>query len=485
MFTVNRELLGADGAPSPVLLERLLQLQSENHSERLDKLADYVARHHAIESRRRMRGLPNNRLIHDLPGYIVALTSSYLVGAPVKYTLPDESAGQEAFDALQDALRMADSGSVDAELAVDASTYGKGVELCYADEQARPRVAQIDARRSFVVYDDTVEHAPLFGVSTSDRKNELLQRIGENVTVYTASEIIHMQRDGQEAPAEVGREPHFFGGVPMIEYWNNARETGDFEGVMSLIDAYDALESDRVNDKQQFTDAIFVLKGVGALGADDTEEVVEPDDEDGEPQTATTEQKEKTDPSVRLRQTRTLFLPGDGADAQFVTKPDAESGNEVLKKAISGDIHKLSFVPDLTDEMFSGNSSGVAMRFKLFGLEQLTNTKERWFREGLRTRLRLLAHFLSVRGAQALDASEIQIAFTRSLPVNDLEIAQTVAAYDGHVSDMTLLQHIPWVDDAEAELQLLQSQRDEQLKRQQQTFEAQSFRDDTQKDQEQ
>ena len=27
----------------------------------------------------------------------------------------------------------------------------------------------------------------------------------------------------------------------MVEYWNNAREQGDFEPVMGLIDAYDAV----------------------------------------------------------------------------------------------------------------------------------------------------------------------------------------------------------------------------------------------------
>ena len=51
------------------------------------------------------------------------------------------------------------------------------------------------------------------------------------------------------------------GGVPVVEYWNNAQETGDFEPVLSLIDAYDTLESDRVNDKQQFTDAVLLLTG--------------------------------------------------------------------------------------------------------------------------------------------------------------------------------------------------------------------------------
>ena len=61
--------------------------------------------------------------------------------------------------------------------------------------------------------------------------------------------------------------------------------------------------------------------------------------------------------SQRLRHTRTLFLPGDGADAGFITKPDSESGSELLRKSLADDIHKLSFVPDLTDVMFAGDLS--------------------------------------------------------------------------------------------------------------------------------
>ena len=88
-------------------------------------------------------------------------------------------------------------------------------------------------------------------------------------------------------------------------------------------------------------------------------------------------------------------------------------------------------VPDLTDEQFAGNVSGVAMRFKLLGLEQLTKIKERWFREGLRARLKLFCAFLSLRGEPPVDADRVQIVFTRALPVNELEIAQTVNATAG------------------------------------------------------
>ena len=58
--------------------------------------------------------------------------------------------------------------------------------------------------------------------------------------------------------------PHYFGLVPVVEYKNNEQCLGDYEQVISLIDAYDKLESDSLNDFEQFTDAYLILKGVAA-----------------------------------------------------------------------------------------------------------------------------------------------------------------------------------------------------------------------------
>ena len=442
MIVIDRKLLAPDGMPGAELLGTLLRRHAQARV-RLDEISDIYARRHRVSARRRLAGLPNNRLAHDLPGYIATMAAGYLVGSPVRYAPPD---GQEdAFEPVRRAYAEASVESVDAELAMDAAVYGKAVELCYADAFARPKVAQMDPKSSFVVYDDTVEHAPLFGVACHDLIDDQLRRRGERVSVYGPHAVVHFERAGSETPREVGRQAHYFGGVPMVEYWNNAREEGDFEPVMGLIDAYDALQSDRVNDKQQFTDAVFVLKGVGALGVEDTEE-------EAAGEVLSPAGKAAEDPSVRLRRTRTLFLPGEGADAQFVTKPDAESGNELLRLSLKSDIHKLSMVPDLTDEQFAGNVSGVAMRFKLLGLEQLTKIKERWFREGLRTRLRRFCAFLALRGEAEVDAGRVEIIFSRSLPVNELETAQTLSAYRGLVPDRLLLSQVPFIGDAQAVL---------------------------------
>ena len=132
----------------------------------------------------------------------------------------------------------------------------------------------------------------------------------------------------------------------------------------------------------------------------------------------------------------------------------SEADVEVLRRALAEDIHKLSMVPDLSDESFAANASGVAMRFKLWGLEQLVNMKQRWFIEGLRQRLGLYARFLELRGYPALDVAGVKIALTRAMPANLLEQAQIaqMAASAGAASTETRVRFLhdadEWSEDA-------------------------------------
>ena len=378
----------AAGLPVSAALVMGCMKEFRGELHRLSRLREYMNRRHQIDLRTRRRGVPNNRLMHDLPNYITQTAAGYLIGEPIAYAC----AQSEALAQVLAAYRAADVDSVDCELAVDAAAYGRAVELVYADEQSLPRVAQIDPLCAFVVYGEDASHRPLFGVLTGETRDESGHVIGVTADVFTPDERVHFAGKTQTALAETSRERHFFGGVPMIEYWNNAHETGDFEGVLPLIDAYDALQSDRVNDKQQFTDAVLVLYGVAGLA----------DDDDGRPA------------SQRLRDEKTLCMPDGDGRVEFLTKQLSESDTEVLKESLRADIHKLSFVPDMSDASFGGNQSGVAMRYKLFGLTRLTGIKERWFKEALRERMRRVSYFLSLRGAPTLNVDRVDIVMRRA-----------------------------------------------------------------------
>lgn len=426
-----------------VAKEALISCITEHQGRlnRLNMLRRYVKNEHDILKRTRAANKPNNRLVHAFPRYITTMASGYLIGAPVSYA--DEKQDQ-ALEGIAKQYARIEIQAKDMELARDASAYGRAVELLYADSAARPKCAPLDPREAFVVYDDTVELQPIFGVHFFRAVKNDGKDGAYHVNVYTDSRVeryvVDEIDDLKEAVPEAS-ESHYFGGVPINEYFNDEDETGDFEPVITLIDAYNTLQSDRINDKEQFVDAVLLLHGFSM-------------EDDAEGRT----------PAEQIRQDRILMLPGEKAGGEYLSNNLNEEQTEVLKKAIKEDIHKMSMVPDLTDKEFASDASGVAMRYKLLGFEQLVKNKERWFREGLRDRLRMFAHFMAIKGNPALDVDDVQITFTRSLPTNELELSQIVQALQDIVPDEILLKLLPFVQDPKAAMELLKQQKAEAAK---------------------
>ncbi len=412
------------------LTGRLLQGCLNEHlrqTERLSLLRGHYEGLSPITERVRGDGLPNNRLAHGFARYIVMVASSYLVGGAVRYEI--DEGRDAALKGLLDAYRAADIASVDIELAKNASLYGRGVEHIYTDRAAAVRSASLDPRAAFVVYADDVEKQPLFGVSFQPTTDADGAPRGWEATVCTESET-HLYRSDSFGSlllrAPQARLPHYFARVPMIEYWNNDECESDLTGVMSLIDAYDVLQSDRVNDHEQLVNALLVIYGAR----------IETD-------------SRGRSPAQQLRQDKLLYLPDREAGAQYLSRPEGGGDLETLRAALSRDIHKFSMIPDLTDDDFRDNVSGVGMKYKLLPLEQLCRVKERWFREALRERLRCYAQFLFVKGGRALDPRQVRMVFSRALPVDDLEAAQTVKTLENIVPRESLVAHLPFMDGAQ------------------------------------
>lgn len=407
MIIRNKAHLSETGLPTSEMLKSVI---TEHFAQlpRLERLRDYYLANNDIMHRVRSAGLPNNRLAFPFARYITSVATGYLIGKPVDYSADDKDSA--LMELITDVYRRASMPAMDAENARNASIYGRGIEYVYVREQdVMPRVSVLDPRSAFVVYDESYELEPLFGVYISRRTGADGTVIGYRATVATAT-MIAQYNAGDRTMSDlspVDAVEHYFGGVPMVEYWNDENERGDFEWIIPLIDGYDKLLSDRVNDKERFVDALLVLIG------------------------CTMEEDEKgRTPARQLREDKMLSLPDSGSDVKYLAAQMDENGAEILRQALVEDIHKLSMVPNLSDKEFSANASGVAMRYKLWGLEQLIGVKQQWFTEGLRHRLKLFVNFLSVKGAPTLDVADVQIQFTRAVPVNKLEIAQYVQAAD-------------------------------------------------------
>lgn len=410
------------------------------------KCRDYYEGKHDILSRNRKEGLPDVKIVCNHAKDITDTATGYFMGNPITYSNTDDTDITPLLSAFDDA----DVDDVDADNAQDMSIYGLAYEYVYAKKgEPKPALKNLSPLHTFIVVDDSIEENELFGVYYWPKKDDAKDIKTWVATICTEHYNWTLNIDNDVKAANTlteTPEPHNFGGIQIIEYLNNKEGMGDFEQQIPLIDAYNTLMSDRVTDKEQFIDAILVL--YGSILGDDEEETKEAQEE--------------------LRKKKLLELPAD-AKAEYLTRAMDEAGAETLRKAIKEDIYNFSHVPNLTDENFAGNTSGVAMEYKLLGLEMITKVKERYYKRGLQKRIILFCNFLNMQ-AMAQDASSVIPTFARSLPKNLQELAQTLYNMKDLVSMKTLLKQIPFVEDPDMEIEELTKQKEEAIKQQQEMF---------------
>lgn len=394
---------------------------------RYEKLYNYYKGEHDILNRSKGQGLANNKIVVNFAGQITNTATGYLVGIPVTYS------SNLNIERLTDSLDLMDTVSHDMDIAKFCSIYGNVFEMLYKNIDGGLSVTYISPTNAFIIYSDDVEKIPLFGVSYFYEKEKY------RVEVYTATHLYRYIAEKSIDHLMLADTPtvHNIGELPIIEFVNNEEKQGDFEQVISLMDAYNVLQSDRVNDKEQFIDAVLVLKGVSLSDNSDIEAI-------------------KT-----LKKHKLLEMPEDAA-AEYLTRQFDEGSVEILRKSLENDIYRDSGIPNLTDENFVGNASGVAMRYKLIDFEQKTQIKERYFTYGLKKRLKTILSFLNLKSGSKLKVSDIKIQFTRNLPVNEAELVKVVTELQGIVPNRILLGLLPFVDDIDYVMELIDREKKEQ-----------------------
>lgn len=397
---------------------------NRKREQRLQKLYEYYKGKTAICGRILAdASKPNNKIVNPYASYITDTFTGYFLGEPITYT----SKNEQLLARIDELYNYNDEAAENAELAKDASIFGVAYELLYTDENADIRFKKIDAIKAIPIYDNTLEEDLLYFIRYYDNTDIMTNKTTAFVEVYSREWIRYYV---DEYALEFVREvPHAFKGVPINIYQNNEELLGDFENVISLIDAYDKITSDSVNDMEYFADCYLALYGMSGTEAEDI---------------------------TAMKEQRVLLMETD-ARAEWLTKQINDTYVENLKNRIDTQIHKFSRCPALTDADFAANASGVAMKYKLMGLETATSKKERAFKKALQRRLELICNVYSVMGTD-FDYREIQMNFTRNIPSNLVEMADVISKIGHLLSEETQISLLPIEINATDELQKKQAE---------------------------
>lgn len=418
------------------LINKLIKLHDED-CERYITLEDYYRGKAKIYDRSKEDYKANNKLALDYPSYIVDILLGLFVGKPISYTVADEN--KEMMQGLQEVFDLNNEQDENSEIAKICGIKGKGYEIVYLDENGQVNFNEVNPENIVMVYDNKIKPEPLFCIYIrEDADAESIGKESKNklVTLYTKDSIKEMRLEGSDLKL-IEENANLFGSIPVVEFKNNNEAIGDFERVLSLIDALNLAQSDTANDFEEFTDALLVLAGMPQADSSDVNRMIED---------------------------RVLLLDksgGAGQSAEWLIKNINDTALENYKNRLDADIHKFAKVPNMNDEHFAGNVSGEAMKYKLFATDQIIAQKQRKFKSALQQRIKLILNVINIKGAKNFDYRDISIVFNDNKPYNELDNITTVqAALNAGLSKTYAYGKLRDIDDVAEELDRQEQERD-------------------------
>ena len=408
---------------------RLLQ-ESETFSTKYTINEDYFYGKHKILQRTfDDKSKPNNQVMCNIPKYIVQVRTGFFSSSPL--TL--ESENPEYLKDIRKVLEYNDFKQIFNQLDTYCSIYGHSFLVMYMNEEGRIAFTAQNPTDWIYVRDNSLEQKPKFAIRYYAWWDDVENMQMYDIELYTDKEIINYEGSPVDLK-EVSRRPHYFNGLPVIEFMENESRQGAYENVISLIDTYELMLSDTANTINYFSDCYLVLTGMQETQAEDI---------------------------ARMKNDRVLLVP-EGCEASFLTKDVSENYNENMLKRLQEQIFVVACTPLLSDSSFSSNSSGVAIQFKLFSMEKSVQLKENIFRAGFNRMFDLIKDMINLyeRKSYTEDDRIIQ-TFTRSLPMDLSALADSISKLNGVVSRRTLMSQLDFVSDATLEENQLRIEQEE------------------------
>lgn len=421
MFYLNKDIeLSAE------ILRKMISRFYLNDEPRLKRYKDYYDGKQAILGKSYADATkPCNKVITNYCRNIVNSYTGYLATPSyISYS------SEQDIEDIMDILRYNDYNAEDAALLQDALICGVANELMYHDAAGTVRFRIINPLTCFGVYDDSLTGDLLYFVRMYD-VSEWDDTDTYNVDVYSDTLIKHYQMAGKNgALTFIGEEPHYFAQCPANIFYL-PDEKSIFDSVMTLQDAANTILSSEIDDIQAFADAYLCLYGVD-VEADDV---------------------------ASMKENRVLAFPSEGASAGWLTKNANDTQIENILKRIQDNIYKISQCVDFSSEGFTGGvSSGVAIRFKLSGMETLGGVIVSAMKKALQRRIEIISGDVSLKMGEEV-FRDINIDFKRNIPEDYSSLVNLINSLKGTVSDETLISMLPFVDDVNAELEKVSQQK--------------------------
>ena len=407
--------------------QRQMQLEGEryycNRSAVQNKKNDYPSR-------------SNTKIEHSVLRKLVDQKVNYLLSKPFTVAAKSAAYARAVDDVLDESARAAIR-----TMGKEAVKKGVGWVQLYPDEKGRLRLKHLHTEQIIPEWADE-EHTKLDCVI---RYYPQIVYEGREKVVLTRAELWSangverfVQRENgpfvpdvelgeRDAHLLVGEKPWNWEAPPFLWVKYCEEELPLLHFVKELIDDYNWQTSLSADVLRDVANCIFVLRN---YGGENLEQFLK-----------------------ELRQSLAIQVETDGGVETIAPQLDMTAVGALLDRH-RRDLYDLARSVDTQDPDL-GNASGQALKFRYADLDMDCNDLEAEFRAMFGRMKPFLDAWFRLKGLGSFESEDFTVTFNRDIIVNETEAIQNVRNSVGLISEKTLVQNHPWVEDAEREIEQL------------------------------
>ena len=363
----------------------------------------------------------SNKVSNNMLQKFILEEAAYCVGNKITYTSHSGDAG------IIEDIRVNTvhwSEKHDRELCKQALIFNEAYELYFIDAAGLFSSIILTPRDSYVHKDNTGAIVLFIRFYTLPFDEET-----EYADVYEGNTIAHYILDGKDFKPNGPVDTHIFSRVPVSVCNIGTIYESLYNNIKGAQDGYETISSDLINEISDIRNAFLVF----------TNCQVEDDD------------------MINMKKLGVIQLPNEKATAQFLIKTLSDSFIQNAMSTLRENMYELSNHIN-HNEKLSSNTSSLAMKNRLIGLQQKCTNNIQAIQDCIKLRLQFLFEYLRVKQASEYSYADVDIKLTPNIPSDDLVMAQILSQLNGKVSTRTGVKQLSFVTNVDTEMALIEEE---------------------------
>lgn len=237
------------------VFSKALPIHNQNRRE-IDYLHHYVSGDQPILYRTKdVRPEIKNDVVENHAWEITRFMMAQTYGEPIQYvSVKDDQNKSKEIDKLNDFMRVIDKSYYDIQIGDWQSTCGTAYREVWSKSRIETEPGEpcmgidcADPRCNFIIYSSSHGHPPLMSCSRCFNERD------EEYWLCTTNRQTFEIKDGKVDKSG----PNGHGRILLTEYPNNVRRLSDVEIVITMLDAINKIQSNRIDGIEQFVQAFI------------------------------------------------------------------------------------------------------------------------------------------------------------------------------------------------------------------------------------